>query len=69
MARINLETAQRAVDEFEFMMSFGMGVERACIRVNRAPRSILRYYAALKLPAPGGLAALDGSSTRKKVAS
>lgn len=65
MAKINLETAQRAIDEFEFMLSFGMGVERACTRVERAPRSILRYYAALGKRAPGGLATLDGSGPRK----
>ena len=30
------EADHRAVDEFEFMLSFGMGVERACIRVKRS---------------------------------
>lgn len=54
---VTVEHARADIDEFEFLLSFGMSIERARERLGRHPRTIMRRYQMLGLPYPPGLSA------------
>lgn len=64
--RLTPERAQADIDEFEFLLSFGMGIDAACMRLGLHPRTISRRYQLLGLPCPDGLrAAAERRYTRQ----
>ena len=67
---VTVERAQADIDEFEFFLSFGMGIEAACERLGMHPRTIYRRYTLLgRTDWPAGLAKAADYRGRNRVAS
>ncbi|MDV6309936.1 hypothetical protein [Gordonia amicalis] len=67
---VTVERAQADIDEFEFFLSFGMGIEAACERLGMHPRTVYRRYAFLgRTDWPAGMAALNARRRTQQVAS
>lgn len=70
MTPISRAKAQADIDEFEFFLSFGMGIEAACERLGMHPRTIYRRYSLLgRTDWPAGLATLGSGRYHGQVAS